>query len=269
MWRRTLHPMTVVDIQFSPANTDWATLRVATLEAERRGYGAAMVFDHLAGKPLEGRTMLECFSLLGALAEVTSTIELGTMVANVWNRQVGTLVTAAASVALISGRRFHFGIGAGASPTSPWAAEQHATAAYIEPSIELRHQRVLEVLALADRQWSIEGRAETLSTFPIPAPPPVRIVGVNSERLSCLAGEHADGINIPWRHPRRDRFIAAANHSAGDRPFLRTAYTSFDRSLLDPTHPERIVMTKCGIDRLVLAVFTTLDAWLADPTPPS
>jgi alkanesulfonate monooxygenase SsuD/methylene tetrahydromethanopterin reductase-like flavin-dependent oxidoreductase (luciferase family) len=257
--------MTVVDIQFSPANTDWATLRAATLEAERRGYGAAMVFDHLAGQPLDGTTMIECFTLLGALAEITSRIELGTMVANVWNRQVGTLVTAAASVALLSGRRFHFGIGAGTSPSSAWAAEQHAAGAPVEPSIEIRHQRVLEVLDLANRQWSPESRTEMLATFPQPAPRPIRVVGVNSERLSRLAGRHADGINVPWRHPRRDHFLSAVNETAGDRPFLRTAYTTFEPALLDPYHPDRIVMTKLGIDRLVLAVFTSLDAWIADP----
>ncbi len=257
--------MTVVDIQLSPADTDWATLRAATIEAERRGYGAAMVFDHLAGTPLGGSTMLECFVLLGAMAEATTTIELGAMVANVWNRQVGTLVTAAASVALLSGRPFHFGIGAGTSPTSHWATEQRAVGGHVEPSLDVRHQRVLEVLDLAGREWIDEPRSETLATFPRPSPPPLRIVGVNSERLSRLAGRFADGVNVPWRHPHRDQFLAAANETAGERNFLRTAYTTFDRSLLDPTHPDRIVMTEWGIDRLVLSVFGSLDAWLADP----
>lgn len=257
--------MTVVDIQLSPAETDWITLRAATLEAERRGYGAAMVFDHLAGTPLGGSTMIECFTLLGAIAEATSTIELGTMVANVWNRQVGTLVTAAGSVAVLSGRPFHFGIGAGTSPTSTWATEQYAVGAYVEPSLDVRHQRVFEVLDLAGREWAAEPRPEPLATFPRPAPPPVRIVGVNSERLSRLAGRWADGVNVPWRHPRRDQFLAAANEAAGDRRFLRTVYTTFDRALLDPTHPDRIVMTQLGIDRLVLSVFGSLDSWLADP----
>ncbi len=121
------------------------------------------------------------------------------------------------------------------------------------------------MLELAARQWSSGTPSETLATFPRPTPPPLRIVGVNSERLSRLAGEHADGVNVAWRIPRRDRFLAAADQAAGERPFVRTAYTAFDAALLDPSHPERIVMTKSGIDRLVLAVFGSLDAWLADP----
>jgi alkanesulfonate monooxygenase SsuD/methylene tetrahydromethanopterin reductase-like flavin-dependent oxidoreductase (luciferase family) len=253
--------MTVVDIQFSPANTDWATLKAAALAAEQREFGAVFVFDHLAGQPLGGTSMLECFAVLGALAEATTRIELGTMVANVWNRQVGTLVSAAASIVVMSGRPFHLGIGAGASPTSPWAAEQHAAGAYVEPSVETRHARVQEVLELSARQWS-PGRDGDQATFPLPTPPPTRIVGVNSERLSRIAGRSADGINLPWSHPRRDAFLAAANESAGTRPFLRTAYTTYDADLLDPTHPDRVAMTERQIDRLVLAVFDALDDWV-------
>ncbi len=256
--------MTVVDVQFSPANTDWATLKVATSLAEERGFGAVFVFDHLAGVPLGGSTMLECFTLLGALAQVTTRVELGTMVANVWNRQVGTLISAAASVSLMSERQFHLGIGAGTSPSGSWAVEQHTVGAYVEPSIEARHARVEEVLDLAASQWSTD-RDERFASFPHPTPLPTRIVGVNSERLSRIAGRSADGINVPWRHPHRDRFIAACNEEVGNRPFLRTAYTTYHPDLLDPAHPDRVAMTDRRIDRLVLAVFDRLDNWVRSP----
>lgn len=254
--------MTVVDIQLSPARADWPTLRAATIEAERRGFGAVHVFDHLAGLPLQGETMLECFSLLGALCEVTERVELGTMVANVWNRQAGTLVVAAASIAVMSGRRFQLGIGAGAGPESPWAAEQHAVGAQLEPVLAVRHARVEHVLDLATQQWSPD-RDERFATFPLPTPRPITIVGVNSVRLSRLAGARADGVNVQWRHPRRDEFLAAVDEAAGGRPFLRTAYTEYRRDLLDPDHPDRQAMTERRIDRLVLAVFDDLAAFLA------
>ena len=210
--------------------------------------------------------MLESFSLLGALAEITTRVELGTMVANVWNRQVGTLVSAAASIAIMSGRQFYLGIGAGTSPSSKWATEHHAVEADLDRSLGNRHARVEAVLDLAARQWSAE-RSEQFATFPLPTPPPIRIVAVNSERLSRIAGQHADGINLPWRHPRRDQFIAAANESAGERPFLRTAYTTYRHELLDPSHPDRIDMTERRIDRLVLAVFDPVDDWLSATAP--
>lgn len=256
--------MTIVDIQLSPATTTWPLLRDATIVAEERGFGAVHVLDHLAGLPLGGSTMLECFGLLGALCEITSRVELGAMVANVWNRQVGTLVSAAATIALISGRRFHLGIGAGASPSSTWAAEQHAVGAVLEPDLDLRHARVQEVLDLSTAQWSAV-RDDRFATFPLPDPRPIRIVGVNSVRLSRLAGRSADGINVQWRQPRRDEYLAAANEVVGERPFLRTAYTSWAPELLDPGHPDRVAMAERRIDRLVLAVFDGLDDWVRTP----
>lgn len=253
--------VTVVDIQISPATTDWATLREATVIAEERGFGAVHVLDHLAGLPLGGTTMLECFTLLGALSEITERVELGTMVANVWNREVGTLVSAAASVAIMSGRRFQLGIGAGANPASAWADEQHRTGARLEPDLDARHARVSAVLDLAEQEWA-DGRDDRFSTFPLPRPTPVTIVGVNSVRLSRLAGRQADGINVQWRNPRRDDFLAAADAEVGGREFLRTAYTVYSPELLDPDHPERREMTERRIDRLVLAVFEDVEGWI-------
>lgn len=246
--------MTILDLQVSPAVLGWPEIRRVALQAEAAGFGAFHVFDHLAGVPLGGDSMIECFSLLGALAEATSTIELGAMVVNVWNRQVGTLVTAAASIAHVSGRQVHLGVGAGAAPTSSWADEQHAVGAHIEASVAARHERVRQVLDLTDATW-LHDRAEQFATFPLPSPKPLVIIGVNSTALSRLAGERADGINVQWNRPGRDDYLAAADQAAGDRPFLRTAYLSYDPDLLDEGHPARIEMRERCIDRLVLASF--------------
>ena len=247
--------MTIVDVQFSPAHCDWAELRDACLAADAGPFGALWVYDHLAGRTLAGgHTNLECFSLLGALSELTKRIELGTMVANVWNRQVGTLVTAAASVAIMSGRPFHLGIGAGTSPRSKFAHEQHVVGAYIANSLDNRHARVEEVLDLCERMWSAD-RDDTFDGFPLPSPPPVRLVGVNSASLSELAGRRADGVNVPWHQPWRDECLAAASAEAArlGRPLVRTVWTYFDAALIDPDHPERVRMREAHIDRLILA----------------
>lgn len=260
--------MTSIDIQFSPANTDWPTLRSAARLAEERGYGCVWVLDHLAGLPLGGTTMIEAFTLLGALAEATDRIELGTMVANAFNRQAGTLVSSMASVAHVAERQVHLGVGAGASPASAWAAEQHAVGADLETELANRHRRVEHVLDLCDAQWG-DDRPEQFATFPLPRPRPTTIIGANSVALSRLAARRADGINIQWRHPRRDEFIAAYESEVGGRPFLRTTYTTFSPELLDPTHPDRVAMAERGFERVVLAVFDDLAAWLADPTLPN
>ena len=51
----------------------------------------------------------------------------GTLVANVVNRHPALLANAAASVDLISGGRFVLGVGAGASPASPFAVYTGST----------------------------------------------------------------------------------------------------------------------------------------------
>ncbi len=259
--------MAVVDIQFSPANTDWPTLRTATREADARGYGCAWVLDHLAGLPLDGSTMIEACTLLGALAATTERIGLGTMVANVWNRAPGTLVSAAASAAIIADRPTYLGVGAGTSPTSSWAAEQHAVGHVLEAEVSDRHARVVEVLDLADREWR-DDRDEAFATFPLPRHRPTTIVGANSVALCRLAARHADGINLQWSHPRRDQLVAETEAALGGRPFVRTAYTTFAPELLDPDHPTRRSMAAAGYDRVVLAVFDDLRSWLSDERAP-
>lgn len=246
--------MTLVDIQLSPTRCEWSELREASLAAESMGFSTVWVFDHLAGVALGGHTMLECFTLLGALAEATTSIDLGALVVNVWNRQPGTLVSAAASVVRISGRPLHLGLGAGTSPRSAFATEQLAVGAEIVDAIADRHARVEQVLDLMDAEWRPD-REDRFATFPFPSPSPTRIIGVNSVALSRVAGRRADGVNMPWHHPRRDEFFAAAEAEAAahGRTVSRTVWTHYVAALLDPEHPTRVEMADARIDRLILA----------------
>lgn len=245
--------MVAVDVQLASTHTDWPTLRNASVRAEQAGFDAIWVFDHLAGVSLGGHDSLECFTWLGALAEATSTVELGVMVANTWNRQVGTLAVAAASVSAISGRRFLLGVGAGAAPTSPWATEQRAVQAQLEDRLEARHARVEQLLDLTDAMWRPD-RAEPFASFALPTPVPPRIVGVNSVALSTIAGRRAEGVNVAWDHPRRTELLAAAIDAARGRPFLTTAWAHWSPDLLDEEHPIRHEMALAELDRIILVV---------------
>ena len=253
-----------VDLQISPGHADWPLLLESTQAAESAGFGVIWVFDHLAGRSLRGESMLECFTWLGALASATDRIELGSLVTNVWNRELGVLAVAAASVTAVGSRQFHLGIGAGTSPRSPFAAEQTLTNARLGDTVETRHTRVVEALELFASMWDPD-RDDAMATFPLPSPRPLVTVGVNSERLSRLAGRLADGINIRWEHDRRDQFIAAADdellgrNAAERRQFSRSAWAFFDEDLLDAGHPDRVAMTALGIDRLILTVLDRPD----------
>lgn len=248
----------IVDVQFNPGTNEWPRLRDAVLAAESAGFGAVWVFDHLAGRTLRGTTMLEAFTLLGALAAATTSIPLGTLVANVCNREPGVLAVAAASVQAISGRPMFLGLGAGSSPTSRWAAEQLAVGAPLASTMAARHTRVEQTIDLLDAMWSGD-RDARFDTFPLPHPRPTVLVGVNSVALAELAGRRTDGINVPWTHPRRAELLAAADAHVGARPWWRTAWAPWDDRLLDPGHAERVDMERCGLDRLVLSNLSPLD----------
>ncbi|MGZ4793351.1 MAG: LLM class flavin-dependent oxidoreductase [Ilumatobacteraceae bacterium] len=220
-----------IDIQFSPAANDWPAIRDGVLRAEAHGYDTTWVFDHFDAALLHGdRPMLECFTLLGALADATSSIGLGTLVANVANRHPAVLASAASTVQRISGGRLILGLGAGASPSSKWSIEHSERGIPLHADIADRHAAVVEQIRLV---------RDLPESIPI-------IVGVNSVRLATLAGQLADGINVRITHDRAAEIIAAARAAAGERPFDVSGWT-FDEVDDMREHAEDL-----GLDRLVL-----------------
>ncbi len=243
-----------VDVQLNPARLSWPALCEMALAAESGGYGAVWAYDHLAGTTLGGDTMLETFTLLGALAVTTSRIELGTLVVNVNNRTPALLAVAAASVMAISRRHLYLGLGAGTSPTSRWSVEMCAAGQPVLPTMARRHELVASTLDVLDRLFDADRPAE-LATFPRPDPRPTVILGVSSVALATLAGRRADGVNVDWAGPRRDELLDAALDACGDRPrFLLTAWAWWSPALADPAGPERRAAIERGLDRLVLVV---------------
>ncbi|MGD9703305.1 MAG: LLM class flavin-dependent oxidoreductase [Acidimicrobiia bacterium] len=247
----------ILDLELNAATTDWSHLRETAVAAEEAGVGAVWVFDHLSGAVLEGDRMLECFTLLGALAASTTSIGIGSMVVNVANRHPGVLATAAASVQAISAGRFLLGIGAGAAPGSTWSREHDAIGLPLRPLMADRHAAVDDTLDLLDALWSVDRDPEHAG-FPIADPRPPIIMGVSSEPLAMLAGRRCDGINVRAEHANAPDLLAAARAAraeadpAGVRPWTVTASIFFDEGLFDPEHPERLRMAALGVDRLVI-----------------
>ena len=223
-----------IDIQFSPGSNDWPALRDAVLGAEADGYDTTWVFDHFDGAMIDGdRPMLECFTLLGALAEATTTIGLGTLVANVANRHPAVLAAAASSVQRISGGRLILGLGAGTAPASRWSTEHVARGIPLQADIAARHAAVVEQIRLV--------RA---------LPEPMRIiVGVNSVALAAIAGRIADGVNVRMTSERAAEFVEAARTAAAGREFEVSGWT-FEEVGDVKTQAESL-----GLDRLVLTRF--------------
>lgn len=222
-----------IDIQYSPGTNDWPALRDAVLRAEADGYDTTWVFDHFDGQMVQGdRPMLECFTLLGALAAATTTIGLGTLVANVANRHPAVLAAAASSVQRISGGRFTLGLGAGTAPGSKWSGEHVVRGIPLQAGIDDRHLAVIEQIA------AIRDLPEEMNV----------IVGVNSVRLATVAGTFADGINVRMSNDRAAEFVKAAREAAANRPFEISGWTFGD------VEGARARAEELELDRLVITV---------------
>ena len=232
----------LLDIQFSSAANEWPALRDAVLQAEADGSNTVWVFDHFDGTLIGGdRPVMECFTLLGALAAATTTIGVGSLVANVANRHPAVLATAAATVQRISNGRLRLGLGAGAAPDSPWAREHRERNIPLLPELSHRHSAVV-------RQIEVLRALPSSATAPIPI-----LVGVNSIALATIAGTHADGINVRLSSPRAAEQISAARAAAGARPFEATGWAH----ATDEAAREKA--RELSLDRLILNRLGPLD----------
>lgn len=252
-----------IDIQLSPAVDEWGAIRDAVVAAEARGFHTTWAFDHFAGAMMGGDRMLECFSVLGALAAITDRMRIGTLVVNAANRTAAVMAQSAASIQLISGGRFTLGLGAGAAPGSRWSAEHDLLGIDLGRTMAERHRRFAATLDELDRWWD-PGRPAELATFALPAPRPAIVVGVNSVPLAELAGRRTDGINVRGDHELIEQLVDAAERgreAAGrtGAPWDCSVWTDWDDALFDPDHPQRRRWASLGVTRMVLVFRTPHD----------
>ena len=250
------------DLQINPGTAIWPIARDAALAAEAAGFKTFWTVDHLAGDVMKAPDMPECFTLLGALASATKTIELGPLVVNVGNRHPAILANSAATMQQICGGRFVLGLGAGASPNSPFAAEQRAIGVIPPAKMSERHAVLVNALDVMNEMWAPNRRVE-LEKFPLPNPRPEVIVGVNSVALARIAGARANGVNIRASHERAGEILAAAqdaHKSSGiNKPFTVSVWEHYDEALVSGDDARLDVWRSWGVDRAILLMFKSVD----------
>ena len=187
----------------------YARLRDAAVRAEGLGFDSGWVSDHFflslarygGGDALHGS--LEPMTALAALATVTSTMRLGTLVLGPF-RHPGQLAKMATVVDLVSGGRFDLGIGAG------WYEDEFRALGYRFGPVGERFallEETLQVLRLlfSEGPSTFEGSHLRLDGAwnrpePVQRPgPPVWLGGKGGPRGLRLAARHADGWNTVWR----------------------------------------------------------------------
>ena len=251
-----------IDLQVNQGQCSWAQLIDIAHIAENNNYSTLWVADHLSGQVMNAPSMPECFTLLGALAAITSTINIGPLVANVGNRHPGVLASAAATVQNISGGRLILGLGAGTSPTSTFAAEQNALGIEIPRTMQERHAKLEHTLDVLDEIWS-PTRDVKFATFEMPCKLPPRILGVNSTALAKVAGTRTDGVNIRSSHPQRAEILGIAKDAAtaaGKTDFIVSVWDWFDEELLDASSSIRKQLASEGVNKIILLMRGVPDA---------
>ncbi|MFL5725837.1 MAG: LLM class F420-dependent oxidoreductase [Chloroflexota bacterium] len=185
--------------QLHPQQGDYPALRDAAIHAEELGYDIAYNWDHFF--PLYGPPdgpHLECWSVLAAWAEATSTIEIGPLVSCISYRNPHHLADIARTVDRISDGRVILGIGAG------WNRRDYDEYGYEFGTMGRR----IEAMGAAIPE--IQRRLDLLN------PPPVRrlpllIAGTGERRTLKLVAQYADGwhATFPERPEDLESAIAA------------------------------------------------------------
>ncbi len=159
-------------------------IREIVLECEHQGYHAVWLDDHLM---YNDWPILECWTTLSALSQLTSRIRLGTMVSCNAHRNPALLAKTAATLDVLSNGRLELGIGAGTQET------EHIAYGFGFPPSSVRIEQLTEALEAITRLWTQEkanyqGKHYTLRDAvcepkPLQKPCPPITVGGSGELL--------------------------------------------------------------------------------------
>src|SRR3954465_7763853 len=158
-----------VDLLFDPFGARWGDVHAGAVAAEQAGFDGVWLYDHLAGSVHGEPHVLECWTVLSALASTVPRIAIGPMVLNVANRSPGTLAVMASTLQEVSGGRLLLGLGAGGGRDTPYAAEQGALGRDVAGDI-VRRRAVETAVTTLRAVWS--GTIAGVGGFLRPEPPP-------------------------------------------------------------------------------------------------
>ena len=222
----------------------WPEIRSLALEAEAMGVDSLWVADHLQRDLASGERIgfWECWTIVTALAEATTRVEIGPHVACTGFRNPGLLARMAATLDEVSGGRLILGLGSGVPATdASWR-----TFGYDQDRPVTRYAEAVEVIARLFREPSVTFTGEKVRTDDaqvLPrsrsrAAPPIW-VAAKGDRTSRIAARWADAINVnvPLRDAAAmealDSTVRRACDAVGRDPATLTM-TGWARVVLDP-----------------------------------
>lgn len=190
------------------AGQPYADFVDAARHAAETGWDGVWVADHFmpnAGGPRSPRDpVLECGSVVAALAAAVPRIRIGSLVYSMTYRHPAVLANMAATVDQISGGRFVLGVGAG------WQVNEHEQYGIELPPVKARLDRFVEGLRvlrglLRRPTTTIDGEYYQLTDAvcepkPVQDPLPILIGGGGEKRMLRVVAEYAEEWNT-WGRP--------------------------------------------------------------------
>lgn len=177
------------------------TIKNYVQTAERLGFDSIWVNDHML--PIVGslnKPMLECWTVISALAAVTTQIRLGSLVLNNIFRFPQLVAKMVSTLDIVSKGRLELGIGAG------WFKLEHEMFGFSYKKHSERIEMLVEAIELMKSLWTKErtnykGRFYHMSNAiclpkPLQKPHPPLLVGGYSNRILDLVAKHADKANF-------------------------------------------------------------------------
>jgi probable F420-dependent oxidoreductase len=170
-----------------------AAWRERARKAEDLGYSTLYVPDHLDDQwaPMVALTVA---------AEATTTLRVGTLVLDNDFRHPVVLAKEAATLDVVTGGRFEFGLGAG------WMTTDYELSGIPMDKPAVRVARLAESLEIMRAMWrdgsaTFDGehyRVSAAAGTPVPTTPggPPLVIGGGSKRILTLAGRYADIVSI-------------------------------------------------------------------------
>lgn len=172
-------------------DSSWADVRSVAIAAEEAGLGSIWLGDHLLYRDDEGRVRgpLEAWSTLAALAEATSRVTLGPLVAATGFHSPAMLAKKAATIDDISGGRLVLGLGAG------WNRREFDAFGFPYDHRVGRFEESFTIIRrlLDGEVVDFEGRYHSVSQVEL-VPRPTRaiplLIGSNSPRMLAITLPH-------------------------------------------------------------------------------